>query len=541
MPANASFTYAIFKRLQAAYVSAYGSGIGGHLDADNAPSLMGGFSLRYPGDPHGIVGGTLSNAASGLGLAGLAPMAPTNVPADSPLYNMLSAGLGPDGTIPNTVPVGGKMWPVMPPPEQILPPPALGTQVAQLWLSFNNGNPPPLLTAFATWIGNGKPDDAPKDAPLAQPGLGNTPPPAFPEAQTALLFAASFLGDDGRRNGDGEVPAVPLSHVPANFWTTSPIFLCDANGFIANPVQLDKDAVFTVAAIVGNSSTGFAGSAVFASMPVHVLCDAQCFNTFLSPGVALPSLGNLDPADMSPTYEQFYLGPQSYDVVAFRFDVNAVFAGLAAALLAANVDLGGLSPSQWLTATNAHPCVKVRVLGGELPNFFPPQGNVPLTLASDPRKDRHIAQHNLAPFDMVLMAKKAIHWSNFIVAQAGAGPNALALQAGVPTGTVRFAVAVPTRTYQRYIAKGGSHRGFDVVHDVSSKPFPDAVILRQKNGGTSPEASIEIADHAREPFLGMALGVEAIVPARLGDVSMVHSAHDGHVVGGFTLRPPATR
>ena len=34
MPANASFTYAIFKRLQAAYVSAYGSGVGGHLECD---------------------------------------------------------------------------------------------------------------------------------------------------------------------------------------------------------------------------------------------------------------------------------------------------------------------------------------------------------------------------------------------------------------------------------------------------------------------------------------------------------------------------
>jgi hypothetical protein len=57
------------------------------------------------------------------GLAGLAPLAPTA--AASPLYNMFSAGLGAPDTIPNNVAVGGQMWPIMPPPEQADPPPAL--------------------------------------------------------------------------------------------------------------------------------------------------------------------------------------------------------------------------------------------------------------------------------------------------------------------------------------------------------------------------------------------------------------------------------
>ena len=81
------------------------------------------------------------------------------------------------------------------------------------------------------------------------------------------------------------------------------------------------------------------------------------------------------------------------------------------------------------------------------------------------------------------------------------------------------------------------HRGFEVVHDAEPKPFPDAVILRE----TTPGGRLELLDHARERFFGMALGVEAdparLRSARVGDLSVVHTRHDGHVVGGFTLRP----
>ena len=81
---------------------------------------------------------------------------------------------------------------------------------------------------------------------------------------------------------------------------------------------------------------------------MHVLCDAQCFNTFLSPGMPLPSLGNFDRADTNPIHDQYIMTSKSYDVAAFRFNVNAV-------------------------------------VSGEQPNFFPPMGNVPLTLDSNPR------------------------------------------------------------------------------------------------------------------------------------------------------------
>jgi hypothetical protein len=538
MPANASFAYAIFKRLQAAYYWVLPTG-GGHMAPDNAAGLFGGFSLAYPDDPHGMVGGSLSAAAPNFPqpgytlTAGLAPLVTgDNTPANNPLYVLLAASLGPDGTIPDSVTVAGQKWPVMPPPEQVLPAPALGNQTNGIWLEFNAGAPK-LIDALALWITNGKPDDSPKSAPLAGAALAANPPPPFPTAKIALLFVASFAGDDGRRNGDGEVAGVPLGHVPANFWATSQIFLCDAQGVIQNPGHLDMGATFTVAAMVGNSSSGYAGRAVFPSSPMHVLCDAQCFNTFLSPGVPLPALCNLDPADMSPTYDQLYMGPLSYDVVGFRFDVDAVFSGLAAALVVNNVNLGGASPAQWLK--DGHPCVKVRITSGEEPGFFPPQGNVPLTLASDPRKDRHIAQRNLAPFDTALMAKKGVHWTNFIVAQAGAGMNGLAPKHDLPADAARFYLAVPTQVWKRYVAKAG-HRGFEVVRDVHSKPFPDAVILRE----TAPGGRLEILDHAREPFFGLALGVEGLKPARPGDIALYHAMADGTIAGGFTLRPQAT-
>lgn len=184
---------------------------------------------------------------------------------------------------------------------------------------------------------------------------------------------------------------------------------------------------------------------------------------------------------------------------------------------------------------------------GEAPNFFPPMGNVPLSIDSSPLYDRHIAQHNLAPFAMAQMEIQKPMWTNFILAQAGAGPNGLVAQAaGWPAEATRFYFAIPSAPYERYVAKGG-HRGFEVVREGVPKPFPDGVILRQ----TTPGARLEIADHdpgqvravrhGPDRFFGMALGVEAdparLRDHRLGDVEVVHTAQDGTIVGGFSLRP----
>ncbi len=136
---------------------------------------------------------------------------------------------------------------------------------------------------------------------------------------------------------------------------------------------------------------------------------------------------------------------------------------------------------------------------------------------------------------------KKLQWQDFMMSQAGKDANALAVATTLPAGAVRLLVAVPTAMYERYVAKGGSHRGFEPVKDVAGKPFPEAVILQQ----TVPGARLEIAEHAREPFFAMALGVELLKEVRpgdvLGDIAMVHTTHDGRVVGGFTLRPASRR
>jgi hypothetical protein len=133
-------------------------------------------------------------------------------------------------------------------------------------------------------------------------------------------------------------------------------------------------------------------------------------------------------------------------------------------------------------------------------------------------------------------ATQGIHWTNFVMAQVGAGMNGLAPQHGLPGDALRLYVAITSFAYERYIAKGGSFRGFERVADPSSKPFPEAVILRQ----THAEARIEVPDHARDLYLGMSIGLEGdaarIRQARLHDISMVHTAHDGSTAGGFTIR-----
>jgi hypothetical protein len=306
-----------------------------------------------------------------------------------------------------------------------------------------------------------------------------------------------------------------------------------------------------VAAIIGNAGNWGAGRC-FGAVPAHmfVQADALPFNSFMGPNVHLPSLSNLDPQSINQQYEQYFLAKQTYDVAGFRFNVDKVFAGLKQAMVQAGFTpamLMGMSIDDWLR--NSHACVKVTIPVGENANSFTPEGNVPLTLASNPRKDRHIAQRNLAPFDMTLMAIKKPMWTKFIVAQAGAGVNALRLEHGLPLDAVRVYLAIPRPAYERYIdpkkSKGGAVRGLEAIHDggreAVDRPFPDAVILRQ----TQAAAEIHVADHARERFFGMALGI-AGDPARLrdlraSDVSMLHAEHDGGIVGGFTLKMQAMR
>ena len=569
--ADPSFYFAIFKKFQSVSGGNVAPGFG-HVNDDNSADLDGGFSLLQTQDQYGLYGHLgphagdyiIDNNNTKLNPQ-MMPLNPnSNDPMQNPLFVMLKASLTPGGA-PGPGPmyfvtVNGQEWPVMPPPNW----PGGGVTNSD-WLEFN-GNAPLLIDAFESWISNGKIDDAPKDAPFAFAALAQAQAmlKPFPGLSVnndwPLLFVASMPGDDGRRNGDHAMPVVPLDHVPANFWATSQVFLTyppgvqgHAPGSTAFPASLKPGEEYYVAAIVGNAGNWGAGRK-FAGVPPQmiVLGDALAFNTFLSPNFPLPSLGNLDPAAGNPQYEQYFLAKESYDVVGFRFNVDAVFAGLKQAMVTAGFtpnQLGGLSIEDWLKGS--HPCVKIRITAGENANSFTPENNVPLTLDSDPRKDRHIAQHNLAPFDMTLMAIKEPMWKTFIVAQAGAGVNGLVMQHSLPLQTVRVLIAIPRQAYERWIdpktSKGGALRGFEAIDDKGReavpKPFPDAVILQQ----TSAAAEIHVADHGlgRERFFGMAIGFAGdparLRDTRLGDIAVAHTARDGGIVGGFTLRPLAPR
>jgi hypothetical protein len=542
-----SFYFAIFRKFQAIC----GGVQQGHVNPDSAPwdQLYGGFSLQSTQDPQGIFGQLGPQASHYPPLSsGLRPLNPASiVPADNPLWVMLNTSLEPSP--PTSVLVNGQTWPVMPPPPE--------NEFAS-WLAWNAA-PTRLIDAFGTWIGNGKVDDAPSDAPISYAALAQANLAHWPQTvqdPSPILFVASMPGDDGRRHGDHSTPDPSPSHVPANFWATSQIFLTyppgvpgHAAGTTATPASLKPGEEYWVAAIIGNAGQGYAGDIIQFNNPKCLLLgDAQCFNTFTSPGTPLPSLDNIDPTDPNPVYEEFALPVWRYDVVGFRFNVDTVFTQLKAALAQLPpAMLGGALPADWLKA--GHPCVKVRVIAGELANIYLPAGSVtamPPTLDSQPPVDRHIAQHNLAPFNVAEMGLKKIMWTNFIVAQAGAGWNELTLQQALPADAFRFTFAIPRAAWERWIrprpSKGGVVRGLEVVTDAPSKPFPDAVILRQ----TGP-VLIRIADHGheRERFFGMSLGIEGdpaqLRRARDSTVSVVHAAQEGGVVGGFTLQVPVVR
>src|SRR5882724_8964097 len=467
MPGNTSFYYCIVKKFQVS--TATQGAASGHFDDLASDDLAGGFTLKSPNHKYGIFD-VLAPIANTFGFAiqgGWRPLNPNSlVPAEIPLYVMLEASLQPSP--PATVVVAGQEWPVMP----LFP--------VDHWTEFNTG-PHRLIDLFATWIKDGKKNDTPKSFTLTYDAFIASPPTAWPNLpnlntpegkETPLLFVASMAGDDGRRHGDHGTPLVPLAHVPDHYWHTSQIFLTDELGYPKYPSALKSGEEYYVAALIGNCGNWGTGRAKWPGTKIQVRCDAMAFNTNLSPGTPLPSLSNRDPAAPDELYEQYYLGPETWDVAGFRFNIDAAFAKIKAGL--AGVDLGGATVDGWLK--DSHACLKVRIMEGEGDNTFKPDGNVPLTIDSSPRKDRHIAQRNLAKFDITMAGSKQIKWQNFIMAQAGAGPNSLVLQHGLPMDTFRFYVAVPKGTFTRYVAKGGKLAGFEVVEekarDAPTKPFP---------------------------------------------------------------------
>jgi hypothetical protein len=507
-----SFYHAIYKRLWTVGVSAGGAHtavVGGD----------GNFSLNAPGPPNGIFGVTDYGAPLKLGVYDA---------TQNPLWVILNASFNPPPPPDYLVAVpGAGMWPAMPWPAYAPYP---------LWVQYNNAAPGQrLIDRLQHWIEQDQQlNDTPGGAHLEFADWSGGPQlvAQVKGKEEQVLFVCSKPGDNGVRPGSID---------PNNYWNTSQIFVCNDHGQNIGLPKFKAGEQRIIHAIIGNSSSLLAGVINNGLPPVEVRCNAYTWNTHMSPGTPLPEMSALDAPNAGVTYEQPHLAPTSYAVAGFRFDVDLVFKGLRDAIVAAGItpaQLGFATVDDYLKANDTHACVKVLVRANEFPNHV--NGGFPDDAVALPTSDRHIAQRNLAGFDMSVVGMKKIKWQTFMMSQAGAGANGLAIHQAWSTGSkadaARFYFALPPQMWARYGAKA-VHRGFEMVHDAEPKPFPDAVILRE----TAPGARLELLDHARERFFGMALGVEGdparLRSARLGDLSVVHTAHDGHVVGGFTLRP----
>jgi len=416
------------------------------------------------------------------------------------------------------------------------------------WQEFQL-NPPTnkLVDVFGNWIqSSGEINDTPTGVIGQQPAPFSGPDAGF------VPFVCSMPGDQGVRPG-----------IPANFWATSLIFLTDESGNIVNPGTLTGSNHFFLTAVIGNRGNASGGRYLNHPNSIDVAAAVMVWNTTFSPGVMLPALSNLDVNSQNANYEQYFLRSGAYDVVGFRMDVQTVFDGIIASLTDAvtnnGLNLGGLTPDQWVKSQPAHLCVKVviREHGTSYPNF-----------GDTPDQDRRLAQKNLAPFDISLVAgpNPNIIWKNFIVGQpiflriAGAGANRFSVHGDLLENAFRLYVGIPRVTFERYFVKyENAFRGFRKVspREIAAGklgdralPFPEAVILQQEN---NKENFINIPALEEKEFLAMALGVEYdknfIKPGKVGDINFFHRTMfpvlkpdsqcfdlEERVAGGFTLQ-----
>lgn len=538
-----SFFFAIFKRLQVCdpqivYLdpmnpSTSGGGFDNHFALNRTDYLAGGFALFHPDDPNGMLGKLLAVSSTPMGLGGQSPLGRenNNVPittANVPLYQMLStcalhswtAANGP----PITVPVNNQQWPPMP----------YGCSVLQTnpgWTA--NGHD--AVTALSQWIENGQHNDEPQGLlhyPTLNPVGGPWPVfPNLPNNNSPLLFVCSVPNDNGVR---------PLS-ASTQYWNTSLIYLAEEDGTpVTSPPPLQDGQEYYLLAAIGNSGNVSAGRLPPPNPPAQAAAIylegwAMAFGTGFSPAVQLPSLSNLDVTSTAATYEQYFLPKQLYDVVGFLFNVENVFNGLVDSLLAANINFGALGARHWVE--QSQPSVKVFFTHGG--QFKHPIDIKAVLNGGNPAIDCGVGQKNLSFFDIPTGNLRGIRWTHFIAGQMpGNAPGRNRLQIrndSLPADSFRFLLAVPTQPFENYVRKAGGLEGFEVARDVSSKPFPDAVILRE----TVPGSLLDVASHERETFLGMSLGVEydtTRLPAgRAGTVSVVHYAGADEIVGGLTI------
>ncbi len=531
MPAKPSFYFTLFKKFQ----------VLNHVPSatihGNPGAPSGGFNLT---DPNAVYSGA-SNVGHPLTLGDLTP-------ANNPLWAILnSRAVGNAGFSPVTIAGGaqaGTVWPTMPPGN----PPA--------WTNFQV-NPPAskLVDVFGSWITQGQVKDIPSNV------IATVPPAPIPGPLDpgVSLFVCSMSKANG---GPADDVGIRPDGVPGNYWATSLIFLVDpTTGHTVVPSTLTAASEYYLAAVIGNRGNTDGGN--YINPPgIETAGIVMVWNTVDSPGVELPSLSNLDFInDTNPIFEQYFLKSATYDIVGFRLNVQTVYDGIIAALnhaVANGLNLGGLTPDQWVHAQPAHLCAKVviRQQGGAFPNF----GESPI---NNPR----LAQKNLAPFDINVQEVSPtpnIVWKNFIPGQPfffrlpGAGRNRLSLEIPrLPEDAFNFYIGIPTETFDRIFRQEGAVKGFKVVPPKElcesklgnrAKPFPDAVVLHYQG----KDNAIEFPALPEKQYFGMSLGIEynvkKIKPGTLGEINIVHRAElptlepktrcfevKETIAGGFTI------
>jgi hypothetical protein len=499
-----SFYFTLYKKLQ----------VLGHVPAgSNHGAGVGGFNLN---NPHAVFG---SSDAGAL-------LAPSNTPADSPLWAVLnSRAMGNDGF--TTVLVNGAPWPTMPA--------GTGTSPAS-WAEFQiNAPAPKLVTVLGDWIVAGKIDDVPDDVLSQVPATMRRP------SSGVVPFACNMPGDDG------------VAPVPSNYWATSLVFLVDpGTGNTVAPSHLAAGTEYFLAAVLGNRGNE-RGGRYGTSGGVTIESDAHVmvWNTGMSPAVKLPALSNLDAGSSAPVYESYFMPAGGYDVVGFRLPVQTVFDGLVKAVAESEVDLGGLSAAEWVLNHPAHLCARVRVR--RVDQGWP-------SLSDPPTTERRLAQKNLAPFAVDLTVQDPdpdIEWHNFLAGDAlrlwrfhrDWGAIRLTVSTTLRRDQADIYLAIPTATFERIDAPAID--GFE-PQDVAG-PFPDGVVLRYR----FEENALPLPRLGEGQFVALSLGIRPrrsrIRPGLAGHVSVVQQAvlprveggrdcfeNEWQVTGGFTIAVHAT-
>lgn len=499
----------------------------------NPAGATGGFQLNVP---NCVFGG--SNSFPALLAA---------TPGTSPLWQLLNAAASGQAAVT----IGAYSGPSMPAG-------ASPTYPAS-WAAFQVNAPVKIITVFGNWITAGKVNDIPSGVVNPATGaISNVPATVVGPLDAGVsLFVCSDPNDNGVRPGT----------VPSNYWATSLIYLVDpATGNTVTPATLNSGDEWFLVGVVGNRGSADAGEYLSsaANPGVETAAVVMVWNTVDSPGVELPALSNLDVTDTNPIYESYIMRSATYDVVGFRLNVQNVFNGIVAALTAAvsnnEINLGGLTPTQWVLQSPAHLCAKIliRPQGGVFPNV----GDTPLT-------NNTLAQKNLAPFNLSINVTDPsptnIVWKTFVTGTPfflrlpGAGLSRLRFTLRVPQDAVRIQLAIPTETFERlFRAAPDRLKGFRELtsdellvnkHGRNARPFPEAVVLEHLGG----EDVIEFPALPEKHYLGMAVGIEyyqhKLKPGPVGEIDLVHYAEvprvneatrcfdfEERVVGGFTLQ-----